>query len=225
MVAHARLPFVFISLIALWALAVPAAAQESVPIIPPPLGEPCTRNEFVVTTPPGALLYGQGLPWAPPFLAALRLHRIEGEVGVTEIQRPAFDAFWASVNAAVAMVNDACPKGPLLTPTARMQADEKLNGAMLRAIRLVRPALEAFYTLLSDEQKARFNALVQPADGGRPSRRRAARGVKRPLCRSTAEVCVCTAEGCVGYGRRAPDIWTMPHRSWRDDDPGAYVWQ
>jgi hypothetical protein len=31
--------------------------------------------------------------------------------------------------------------------------------AMLQAVRIVRPALESFYQSLSDEQKARFNAL------------------------------------------------------------------
>jgi hypothetical protein len=32
-------------------------------------------------------------------------------------------------------------------------------GAMLEAVRIVRPALEKFYNSLSDEQQARFNAL------------------------------------------------------------------
>jgi hypothetical protein len=36
--------------------------------------------------------------------------------------------------------------------------------AMLAAVRMVRPALETFYSLLNDEQKARFNALGPEED-------------------------------------------------------------
>jgi hypothetical protein len=43
--------------------------------------------------------------------------------------------------------------------------------AMLKAVTLVRPALERFYSSLSDEQKARFNAVPEAT----PTRRRTAR--------------------------------------------------
>jgi len=33
--------------------------------------------------------------------------------------------------------------------------------ATLEAVRMVRPALEAFYNALSDEQRARFNTLIK----------------------------------------------------------------
>jgi LTXXQ motif family protein len=36
--------------------------------------------------------------------------------------------------------------------------EQRLN-AMLDAIKIVQPALDAFYGMLSDEQKARFNQL------------------------------------------------------------------
>jgi hypothetical protein len=36
---------------------------------------------------------------------------------------------------------------------------EKRLSVMLNAIRIVQPELEAFYGLLTDEQKARFNQL------------------------------------------------------------------
>jgi len=42
--------------------------------------------------------------------------------------------------------------------TGRMDAMEKRMDTMLQAIKTMRPALDAFYAVLSDEQKARFNS-------------------------------------------------------------------
>ncbi len=43
----------------------------------------------------------------------------------------------------------------------RTAAAEKRMETMLQAIRMVRPALEALYATLSDEQKARLDASAQ----------------------------------------------------------------
>jgi hypothetical protein len=40
----------------------------------------------------------------------------------------------------------------------RMEATEKRLKAMLQAVKSVRPAFDAFYATLSDEQKASLNA-------------------------------------------------------------------
>jgi LTXXQ motif family protein len=48
---------------------------------------------------------------------------------------------------------------------------------MLKAVTLVRPALDRFYNALSDEQKARFNAVPEATT---PTRRRATRTARTP---------------------------------------------
>ena len=52
----------------------------------------------------------------------------------------------------------ACPTDVPTTMVGRMEVMEKRLDAMLQAVRTVRPALEAFYATLSDEQKASLNA-------------------------------------------------------------------
>ena len=227
MIAKASLAPVLFAAISMGVLmpAAPAAGQPIIPNLGAP-GEPCGLGEFAVTTPPGVILPGSPAPWTPPFLAGLRMGFIEVAVDVTEAQRPALDALKTAFDVATSMVRAACPKELPLTPTGRMEAAEKLNEASLQAIRLVRPALDAFYALLTDEQKARFNALIQSADAHPRGRDRDVSAARRRRdCPSTAETCECYPDGCVGLGRRPPDAGTMPYRNWRDDDPGAYLWR
>lgn len=87
-----------------------------------------------------------------------RADRIAELIKLTDAQRPKFEEFKAaSVKAAQAM-RDACQAAVPDTIIARTEAMEKRLDAMLQAIRTVRPALEAFYATLSDEQKARLDA-------------------------------------------------------------------
>ena len=44
---------------------------------------------------------------------------------------------------------------------ARLDAMHGRLAAMVQAIKTIRPALGSFYTSLSDEQKAQFNAMGQ----------------------------------------------------------------
>jgi hypothetical protein len=55
------------------------------------------------------------------------------------------------------------------TPTGRLAAVEARLNAMLEGVKTERPAMDKFYSSLSDEQKARFNALRPPQQ---PSRHR-----------------------------------------------------
>jgi hypothetical protein len=55
---------------------------------------------------------------------------------------------------------EACPDNVPLTPPGRLQAMTMRLQATLDAVKTVRPALEAFYNSLSDEQKARFNDIA-----------------------------------------------------------------
>jgi hypothetical protein len=53
------------------------------------------------------------------------------------------------------------------TPTGRLAAVQAHLDAMLEAVKTERPAMDKFYSLLSDEQKARFNALRPPQQPNR----------------------------------------------------------
>ena len=60
------------------------------------------------------------------------------------------------------MVETADP----LTAPGRMAAMQRRVEAMIAAVDLVQPSLEKFYGLLSDEQKAKVNALANAAHPG-----------------------------------------------------------
>ncbi len=91
------------------------------------------------------------------------IERISEVVQPTDAQRPALDELRAASAKAIDMLKSGCPKDLPSIPTGRLAAMESRLQVMLAAVRTVRPALERFYQLLSDEQKARFNAIA-PAD-------------------------------------------------------------
>jgi len=63
----------------------------------------------------------------------------------------------AASSKAAEIIRGACPTERPETVTGRMAAMEKRMEAMLQAIKTVRPAMDAFYETLTDEQKARLN--------------------------------------------------------------------
>jgi hypothetical protein len=94
-----------------------------------------------------------------PGVTDLPLDRIAEAVHPNESQRAAFDALReASTNATTSLKAD-CPTYQVLTPVGRTEAMEQRLAATLTAVKTVEPALTKFYDLLSDEQKAHFNAL------------------------------------------------------------------
>jgi len=64
----------------------------------------------------------------------------------------------AAAHAADAL-KSSCSDTYALTPPGRLRAMINRVSATLEAVRLVRPALEAFYNALNDEQRARFDTL------------------------------------------------------------------
>ena len=90
--------------------------------------------------------------------AEWRLDRLERVVKPTDAQRAKFDEFKAASNKAAETMRSACATDIPTTMVGRMEAMEKRLDAMLQAVKTVRPALEAFYATLSDEQKASLNA-------------------------------------------------------------------
>jgi len=90
-------------------------------------------------------------------LAEWRMERIERLVSPTEAQRAALKDLQAASAKAAETVAAACPRELPASATARMELMEKRLDAMLLAIKTVRPAFDAFYATLTDEQKARIN--------------------------------------------------------------------
>jgi LTXXQ motif family protein len=85
--------------------------------------------------------------------------RISEVVQPTEAQRPALDELRAASQKAMDILKAGCPSDLPSTPTGRLAAMETRVKVMLEAVQTVRPPLERFYQLLSDEQKARLNAV------------------------------------------------------------------
>jgi hypothetical protein len=92
------------------------------------------------------------------------IERISAVVEPTDAQRPALEELRAASAKAIDMLKAGCPKDLPSIPTGRVAAMESRLQVMLAAVQTVRPALERFYQSLSDEQKARFNAIAPAGD-------------------------------------------------------------
>jgi hypothetical protein len=97
-------------------------------------------------------------------LTNLPIERIEDAVRPTQQQQAALDRLDQATTQAVGILMNACPDHIPLTPPGRLEAMEKRLEAMAQAGQTVQPAMEEFYALLSNEQKARFNTLGQQAE-------------------------------------------------------------
>ena len=118
-------------------------------------------------------------------IAGLPIDRIQQAIQPTDEQRAALDDL---ANASVKAAQDikaACPTQVALTAPSRLAAMQARIEAMIAAVGTVQPALDHFYGLLNDEQKARLNALGQDQrEGQRQGRRRneAAQGTIAQSC-------------------------------------------
>jgi hypothetical protein len=98
--------------------------------------------------------------------------QIAQTVQADDAQRAALDALKAATAKALDILRSACPRELPSTPTGRLAAMRQRLEAMLQAIQTIRPALDAFYQSLNDEQKARFNALGPDDDSQQQQSRR-----------------------------------------------------
>jgi hypothetical protein len=112
-------------------------------------------------------------------IAGLPVDLIQQVIEPTETQRAALDEL-ANVSVKAAQnIKAACPTQISLTAPNRLASMQQRIEAMIAGVALVQPALDKFYGLLSDEQKARFTAL------GEDQRRQIdARRSNRPLVES-----------------------------------------
>jgi hypothetical protein len=92
-------------------------------------------------------------------LTAWPFERIVRAVKPSEEQRALLEDLKKAAAEAAQSFKDACPKTVAMTPTGRLESMIVRLDATLAALRIVRPPLETFYASLSDEQKARFNAM------------------------------------------------------------------
>jgi hypothetical protein len=95
-------------------------------------------------------------------LAAVDPDSIELSVRPTAAQRITFDQLKAISALVEEIVPTACLGTPPATSHGRLATVEKRTCAMLAAVRMLRPAAEAFYDTLTVGQKARFDA-IRPA--------------------------------------------------------------
>jgi hypothetical protein len=92
-------------------------------------------------------------------ITAWPIASIEKAVQPTPDQRALLDELKSAATKAAAAFKESCGGSYPLTPPGRLRAMTNRISATLEAVRIVRPALEKFYSSLSDEQQARFNAL------------------------------------------------------------------
>src|SRR5262245_777747 len=85
--------------------------------------------------------------------------RIAKTLSPTDAQRGALDSLNEATQKAAEFLKANCPTEQAFTPPGRISTMEHRLQAMQAAIKTVQPALENFYNLLTDEQKARFNLL------------------------------------------------------------------
>lgn len=97
-------------------------------------------------------------------VTAWPIDQIAKAVRPTAEQRALLDDLKAAAAKAADVLKQSCGETYALTPPGRLRSMTDRVRATLEAVRIVRPALEKFYTSLSDEQQARFNELRPNVD-------------------------------------------------------------
>lgn len=92
-------------------------------------------------------------------MAEWRANRIESAIKLTDPQRDALKKLTEASAKAAETMQGACPANAPAKALDRMAAMEKRAEASLQAIKTVRPAFEAFYNSLDDQQKSRLDSL------------------------------------------------------------------
>ncbi len=98
------------------------------------------------------------------------IQKIAQQVSPDQKQQDLLDALKAASVKAVDIMQKACPTELPSTPTGRLAAMRVRVDAMLKAVEIMRPALDRFYQSLSDEQRERFIAIDQGEQAARPQR-------------------------------------------------------
>jgi hypothetical protein len=103
-------------------------------------------------------------------VAGIPVDEIQELAHPTDEQRAALDELGNASVQAAQIVKAACPTDVSPTAIGRIDAVQQRVQAMLKAVQVEQPALAKFYNMLTDEQKARLDALTQklppPANEG-----------------------------------------------------------
>jgi hypothetical protein len=102
---------------------------------------------------------------AKPGLIDLPIDQIERTVRPTNAQLRPLEQLRNASNSAVDTLTSACPDVVPGTPVGRLDVMRERFAAMLQAAKTLQPALNNFYALLNNEQKAAFNTLGQKNQG------------------------------------------------------------
>jgi hypothetical protein len=103
-------------------------------------------------------------------LTDFSIQKIADQVQPNQNQQDLLNALKAASLKAVDIMQQACPGELPSTPTGRLAAMRSRVDAMLKAVEVVRPALDKFYQSLNDEQRERFIAVDQGEQAGHPQR-------------------------------------------------------
>jgi hypothetical protein len=104
-------------------------------------------------------------------IAGLPIDRIQQAIAPNDAQRAALDDLANASIKAAQTIKAACPTQISLTAPDRLAVMQKRIEAMIAAVGTVQPALDKFYGLLNDEQKARLNAIGQDQHGKSAARK------------------------------------------------------
>ncbi len=94
-------------------------------------------------------------------IAGLPIDQFQRALKTDDAQRAALDDLAKAALKAAQDIKAACPTEPALTAPGRLAATQTRLAAMVAAVATVRPPLEKFYGLLSDEQKEQVVNLAQ----------------------------------------------------------------
>jgi len=95
----------------------------------------------------------------------LPMQRIEEVVKPTGQQQSALEKLKQTSENAADGLRASCPTRTAEAPVARLDEMHNRLGAMVQAVKNLRPTLATFYASLSDEQKAQFNIMGQQSVG------------------------------------------------------------
>jgi hypothetical protein len=92
-------------------------------------------------------------------IAGVPTDRIQQTLQLNDQQRAALEDLANGSAKAAEIIKAACPTDVSLTAPGRLEVMQHRIEAMAQAVQIVQPALEQFYRLLSDEQKAKLTVL------------------------------------------------------------------
>ena len=152
-----------------------------------PIGE----RRYASAPPPGASETTAAIRQLEPMcgddsrdVAGVPVDEIQNAVNPDKKQVAALDELGNASVKAAQIVKASCPADIALTAPARIDNMKQRIDAMIEAVATVRKPLENFYGMLSDEQKARFNAVGQREENRRETRNNNRRGEDNGIAQS-----------------------------------------